>query len=47
MAFHTDEPVLIRQLYQQMLKILWKGLEQDGRDDLTAPIPGNLQIALN
>lgn len=47
MAFHTDEPVLLRQLYQQMLKTLWKGLWQDARDDREVSRPGSVQMALN
>ncbi|MDY0093961.1 MAG: TetR/AcrR family transcriptional regulator [Candidatus Vecturithrix sp.] len=47
MTFYKDKPILLRQLYQQMLKILWKGLWQDAKDEVAASMSGNLQLALN
>ncbi len=47
MAFHLEQPAVIRPLCQNTLKIFWKGLWQDAREDVTASMPGNLQSAFN
>jgi len=44
LAFHNDEPVLIRPLYRKMLNVLWKGLWQGPYEDIATVTPGKLQM---
>ncbi|GAK55859.1 hypothetical protein U27_02820 [Candidatus Vecturithrix granuli] len=47
MAFHLEQPTFIRPLCQNTLKIFWKGLWQNAKDEAAASMSGNLQLAFN
>lgn len=47
MAFHLEQPAIIRPLCQGTLKIFWKGLWQSAKEEVATSMSGKSQLVFN